>query len=114
MPATPNGIRHAEWWMPFFVPFRRHIGEPWHKLMVRVGKKGSDAYSPDWRLVTPAGGGPGDTYEARFRARRSGPLFVYVNDALPVVAPRAFYACNNRGIAEIGVTLLGRAGPNLP
>jgi hypothetical protein len=49
MPATPNGIvpGHEGMLMPAFIPFRRHVSEPWLKLMARVGTNGSDVYSPD-------------------------------------------------------------------
>jgi uncharacterized protein (DUF2235 family) len=112
MPATPNGIVRGEagHLMPLFVPFRRHIGEPWYKLMARIGKDGSDVYSPEWRLLpVQVEGRP--TYEALLRARRSGPLYIYVNDAAPVVYVTWFYAGNNRGTADVSVTLVDRDEP---
>lgn len=118
MSATPNGIRRAEdeWWMAAMVPFRRHASEPWYKLMVRIGEKGSDIYALDWRLTQDPGPVTGDlsaTYEARLRARRTGPLFLYVNDAAPIVALRYFYE-NNYGTADIDVQLIDREEPHPP
>ena len=97
--------------MPAAVPFRRHVSEPWHKLMARIGKNGSDVYAPDWRLVTGDGGA---TYEAVLRARRSGALYLYVNDAAPVVALRRYYETNNRGTADIDVRVVDREEPRGP
>jgi hypothetical protein len=120
IPATPNGIRQdqeAGWtraMMSAMVPFRRHVSEPWYKLMARIGKKGSDIYALDWRLTQDMGsisGNRGETYEAVLRARRSGPLYLYVNDAAPVVALSSFYATNNRGSANIDVRLIDREEP---
>ncbi len=109
MPADPNGILQGQkaWWMPAAVPFRRHVGEPWQKLMARIGNNGSDVYAPDWRLV-PGGGA---TYEAVLRARRTGPLYLYVNDAAPVLALGYFYATNNRGVADVSVQVLDHGAP---
>ncbi len=113
-PASPNGIApegrsHLSGALVSgFTPFRRHIGEPWFRLMVRIGKRGADVYAPDWRLVSSDR--TGDTYEVELEARRSGPLFVYVNDALPLAFLRFFYA-NNDGAARIHVEPLSRLHP---
>ena len=115
MPATPNGLKGGgERWLAFLVPFRRHVGQPWYKLMARIGKNSSDVYSPDWRQLPPAPDNKGATYKALLRARRSGPLFLYVNDVAPVADIRRFYAGNNRGSADVVVTLMDLGGPRLP
>ncbi|MBU8546140.1 MULTISPECIES: DUF2235 domain-containing protein [Roseomonadaceae] len=110
MPAGPNGIHRGaeEWWMPLAVPFRRHLGEPWHKLMARIGNNGSDVYAPDWRLAPDQGA---TTYRAQIRARRSGPIYLYVNDAAPVLRIGQFYGSNNWGTADVTVELLDREVP---
>ncbi len=116
-PASPNGIvpegrSHLNSALvSAFTPYRRHVGEPWFKLILRIGKRGSDVYTPNWRLV--ASDQTGDTYEADLEARRSGPLFVYVNDALPMVLPHFFYS-NNDGAARIRVEPLSRSHPTVP
>ena len=56
------------WKLLPFVPFRRHVTEPWLKLMGRVGPAG-EAFA--------IGSGP-----LRFKAESDGELFLYVNDAV--------------------------------
>jgi hypothetical protein len=100
--------------MSAMVPFRRHVSEPWYKLMARIGKKGSDVYTLDWHITQDMGSVAGNretTYEAVLRARRSGPLYLYVNDAAPIVAFRYFYETNNQGTADINVRLIDREEP---
>ena len=48
------------------------------------------------------------------RARRSGPLYLYVNDAAPVVALRHYYETNNWGTADIDVRVVDREEPRGP
>lgn len=114
-PASPNGIAPgargpvAAALFSGFTPFRRHVGEPWFKLMVRIGNQGADVYAPDWRLV-PGDAAAGDIYEIDLEARRSGPLFLYVNDALPLVFVGLFYG-NNDGAARVHVEPLSRTHP---
>ena len=56
------------WKLLPFVPLRRHVTEPWLKLMGRVGPTG-EAFA--------IGSGP-----LRYRAESDGELFLYVNDAV--------------------------------
>ena len=110
LPAGPNGIRpeDASWRMSLLAPFRRHLWEPWHKLMARVGERGADVHALDWRLVP--GNGEENVYEAVLRAKRSGPLFLYANDLAPVFALGRFYG-GNRGTATVQASLIGSDGP---
>ena len=110
LPAGPNGIRPEKVarWMPALAPFRRHVGQPWFKLMARVGERGTDVHALDWRLLPE--NSEADVYEAVLRAKRSGPLFLYVNDAAPVLARHRFYD-NNAGTAAVQAVLLGLEGP---
>ena len=65
-PATADGF--FAWTLLPFVPARRHVGEPWLKLMGRVGPSGR---------AFAIGSGP-----LRYRAESDGELFLYVNDAV--------------------------------
>lgn len=104
--ATPKGnVACAEpWWMSLFIPFRRHLGEPWFALTARVGSRGWDTYRLDWRRQGKgkgeAGSEKGEVWTARLKPRRSGRLFLYVNDA-PL-----FYG-NNHGTANLGLAAPG-------
>jgi uncharacterized protein (DUF2235 family) len=94
------------------LPLRRTLAKPWFQPIARIGAVGADEYPllPDTRLAT-AGEGAGESAElvAEIRTRRSGELFLYVNDAVVGLRPLAghFYA-NNRGTAAVAVTRLGR------
>ncbi|MBI2357763.1 MAG: DUF2235 domain-containing protein [Deltaproteobacteria bacterium] len=61
---------------------RRHIGEPWFKPIARIGNQGSDEYP-----LGPVGSSVRDRTAKRLvaeiAARRSGELFLFVNDASP-------------------------------
>jgi uncharacterized protein (DUF2235 family) len=119
-PAWPNGIRAEDlhFWMAALVPFRRHLGQPWYKLMARVGRQGGEVYAPDWRLLpaaeTMSDGRLLDIHEAVLRARRDGPLFLYVNDAAPVVARNWLYRENNTGAAGLKVFVESLTHPRRP
>ena len=65
-PADADGF--FAWKLLPFVPVRRHVAEPWLKLMGRVGPRG-EAFA--------IGSGP-----LRYRAESDGELFLYVNDAV--------------------------------
>lgn len=114
VPAGPNGLDWSnvgaiqQTWFGAAVPFRRHVGEPWFKLMARIGERGRVVHSPDWRLVPDREGV--ERYEAVLEADRTGPLFLYVNDALPVVYwPWAYN--NNHGTAEVKITAVSAERP---
>ena len=109
------------------VPLRRHFTEPWFQPMARIGATGSDTYALRGALETPpahdrcsqaappdlppAGcppallGGEETVFESVIVARSSGPLFLYVNDAigLPGADGWRYFYSNNRGCARITV-----------
>lgn len=64
--AGPNGFSHRKL-LPFLLA-RRHVTEPWLKLMGRVGPRGR---------VFAIGSGT-----LTYRAESDGELFLYVNDAV--------------------------------
>lgn len=111
IPASPNGLtRPGGPVMALAAPWRRHWGEPWFKLMARIGAGGAASLAPDWRLVSEGGE---QRYRAELTAPRGGPLFLYVNDAVPWGLTWYFYG-NNQGSARVSVELLSRAHPPGP
>jgi hypothetical protein len=82
----------------FGLPFRRRLAEPWFRPIARIGSRGNDEY------VLP---GP----VSQIRARTSGELFLFVNDAvIEVPGLRGLFYRNNAGTARVTVEQLGR-GP---
>jgi uncharacterized protein (DUF2235 family) len=97
------------------LPLRRVLNRPWFRPIARIGAVGADEYplDPDTRPVAPtpdrAPSEAPDEVVTEIKARRTGELFLYVNDAiigLPRVAS-IFYR-NNSGKARVEVTRLGR------
>jgi hypothetical protein len=93
------------------LPLRRMLDRPWFRPIARIGARGSDEYAldPDQRLqpVRPGPAGRPTDLVAEITARRSGELFLYVNDAVPGVPglTDVFYR-KNHGEARVQVTLL--------
>lgn len=114
------------------VPLRRHWGQGWFQPMVRMGSTGNDsaplladpptahpvdrcpaeapapltsaAASTGCPAAAPAPQAGDTLLQARVVARTSGPLFVYVNDGIPLpLLGDALYA-NNRGCGWLWVT----------
>jgi uncharacterized protein (DUF2235 family) len=110
LPTTPDRVA-----MFSALPLRRVLNRPWFRPIARIGAVGADEYplDPDTRVAAPnqdpAPTEAPDTLVVEIRARRTGELFLYLNDAiigLPRVAD-AFYR-NNPGTARVEVTRLGR------
>jgi hypothetical protein len=98
--ASPDRMVAPPWYLAAAVPVRRHLGEPWTRLMGRVGAAGNDTFA--------VGTGLGD-----FEAKSSGELFLYVNDAVFGILPGDLWALpytwgpgRNQGSAEVRVTRL--------
>jgi uncharacterized protein (DUF2235 family) len=84
------------------VPGRRVLSRPWFRPIARIGHKGADEYPIDPPDATPLRKTKDEEVLATFRARRTGELFLYVNDAvigLPGLAG-AFYK-HNEGKATV-------------
>ncbi|NNM72587.1 T6SS phospholipase effector Tle1-like catalytic domain-containing protein [Enterovirga aerilata] len=96
---SPNDVPPR---MTLGVPLRRHLAQPWHKLMLRIGETGTDTYAPAWKRVV-APGGPTNRYEAVVKARSAGELYAYVNDAVLFPVSRSCFYGNNRGSATVSV-----------
>ena len=96
----------ARWYLRMAVPLRRILFRRWYMAVARVGAMGVDEYFLDpVRVRDPAI----NAYRAFFTARRSGEVFVYVNDAaiaLPGLVS-AFYK-NNSGTAQVTINLANR------
>ncbi len=93
------------WYLRPFVLFRRKLDQFWFMPIARIGAFGWDEYPlypNDWSR-------PGrwrDNLTAEITAKRTGELFLFVNDAiLPLGLYQPFYA-NNRGTAKVTVTPL--------
>lgn len=96
------------------LPLRRVLDRPWFRPIARIGATGADEYplDPDIRPTLSAAASGADAPNvlvAEIKARRTGELFLYVNDAVVGVRGVAgrFYD-NNRGEAQVEVVRLSR------
>lgn len=105
IPADTTGVNNPQGALALYLglPFRRHWSEPWFRPIARIGETGSDIYP-----LIPQGreppGQPAIQLIYEFTARRTGELFLYVNDAV-LMAPKnwqIFYS-NNHGTADIEI-----------
>jgi len=83
------------------LPFRRIVFAKWYAPILRVGSKGGEEHVLD---LKPAPPGQTKSYEAAFKPRGDGEVFVFVNDAVwgfPWIYG-ANYA-NNHGTAAIRI-----------
>ena len=67
--AGPDGLEDVPVKLIVFGPFRRHVEQPWMKLMGRVGRSGGEAFAIGSGLAV-------------YEAGTTGELFLYVNDAV--------------------------------
>jgi hypothetical protein len=97
------------------VPLRRVLNRPWFRPIARIGATGADEYplDPDTRPglsgAAASGADAPNVLVAEIKARRTGELFLYVNDAVVGVrglASRLYD--NNRGEAQVEVVRLSR------
>ena len=103
IPMTPDGAApgaHLPWYMPLGAPLRRVILAGWFHPLVEIREPNGHIY-----LDKPAFTYDPATrhYHAKFTARRTGALSIFVNDAVLPFNLHAFYA-NNRGTARVTVT----------
>lgn len=92
----PMGFKSTPF-LRFWVPIRRHIAEDWASLVGRIGNAGVEHFSI----------GAGITY----KAKTSGSLFLYVNDAVFGLFPGRYWAWpyfwnwgRNKGTAAVTVS----------
>jgi hypothetical protein len=97
------------WKMWFGLPFRRLLASNWFAPILRIGNTGfGEIVVPFERNEPPHCLCPATiSYAAKFKARKTGEVFVYVNDAV-IGIPGYFghFYANNKGKADLTVQLL--------
>ena len=100
--AGADGLRHVPLKLIAAGPYRRHVSQPWMKLMGRVGPAGS-------KFAVGSG-------LATYRTETTGELFLYVNDAVIGLAPGRRWALpyywsvgKNKGMAHVALSLVHTA-----
>jgi uncharacterized protein (DUF2235 family) len=104
--ADPQGFGFDKMRAPMALgpPIRRLVGSNWFATVLRIGNRGFGEIVPTYQRHWSSQPGAGTSFVTTFRARKSGELFVYVNDAvlgIPGVADM-FYR-NNKGNAELTI-----------
>ena len=98
------GFDKMRWQMAPGLPIRRLAGSNWFATVLRIGNRGfGETVLSYTRNDSPPCQCPAATsYTATFRARKSGELFVYVNDSVIGIPGYVdmFYK-NNKGTAEV-------------
>lgn len=85
------------------LPFRRYWGEAWYKPIARIGERGSDEYPLEPADILNKSRAA-TTLVANLKARRSGELFLFVNDAVwPVPSRWQIFYGDNWGSATVEV-----------
>jgi uncharacterized protein (DUF2235 family) len=91
------------------LPIRRLVGSNWFATILRIGNRGfGEVVLTYERKESPRCQCPSTTsYTAKFKARKSGEVFVYVNDAV-IGVPGYFdtFYSNNKGKADLTLQLL--------
>lgn len=101
--ADVTGWIGAPAYMYGFTPLRRHLFVGWYEPMARVGADRFDMYPLMLHVarIGPDSGVGQERLVARFSARRSGRLYLYLNDAVLFTWGK-FYR-NNGGTAKVTV-----------
>jgi uncharacterized protein (DUF2235 family) len=99
------GFEKMRWTMAPGLPIRRLLASNWFATVLRIGNTGFGEVVPSWeRNEAPPCPCPAKvTYTAKFKAKKSGELFVYVNDSVfgwPGYFD-FFYTLNNKGAAQL-------------
>jgi hypothetical protein len=100
-----NGYRRRKMSAPMYagLPIRRYPTEAWFQPVVRIGRTGSDEYV--LKPVSPLNADVDSTaLVADITARRSGELYLFVNDVvLPMPNAWQVFYKNNTGMATIRI-----------
>ena len=106
--ADPQGFGFDKmrWQQALGVPIRRLVGSNWFATVLRIGNRGFGEIVPTYvrKDSSPCQCPATTSFTATFKARKTGELFVYVNDAvlgIPGLADK-FYR-NNKGKAELTI-----------
>lgn len=117
--ADLGGLSAEAKWTPAHyagVLFKRHIGSPYLKPVLRIGERGADEYPLDPVVAMPSERPDRHELVSDFTAQSTGELFLYVNDAV-VFWPDFLFAtyANNRARANVTVERLdGSEGLDAP
>jgi hypothetical protein len=85
------------------LPFRRYLRQAWYKPIARIGERGGDEYPLDPADILNKSRAA-TTLVSNIKARRSGELFLFVNDAVwPVPSRWQIFYGDNWGSATIEV-----------
>jgi uncharacterized protein (DUF2235 family) len=97
------GFDKMRWQMALGLPIRRLVGSNWFATVLRIGNRGFGETVLSFEKDSPSG----TSFTATFRARKSGELFVYVNDAVIGIPGYVdtFYK-NNKGKADVTLQAL--------
>jgi uncharacterized protein (DUF2235 family) len=103
IPTDPQGFGFRKMSLLMYptLPFRRIVFAKWFAPVLRVGGKGGEEHVLDLKPVSP---GQAKTYEAAFRPRSDGEVFMFVNDAvwgLPFIYGNNY--ANNHGAASVKI-----------
>ncbi len=103
------GFDKMNWKMALGLPIRRLVGSNWFATVVRIGNRGfgETVLSYERNDSPPCQCPSATSYTATFRARKSGELFVYVNDSVIGIPGYVdtFYK-NNKGKADLTLQVL--------
>lgn len=104
--ADVNGWRSAPWYMYLFTPVRRHLFAEWYQPIARIDHKLFDRYPVRATNSQPGNhNGSQKMLRMEFKARRTGQLYLYLNDTVLFTPDmvKDFYD-NNTGHACVKVT----------
>jgi uncharacterized protein (DUF2235 family) len=107
----PNGFSWDKmtWRMTPGLPYRRLISSNWFATIIRVGEGGFGEMVPPFESTECQCPAPPAHYKASFKAAKDGEVFVYVNDSvISWLGLDRFYR-NNKGKADLIITLKPRA-----
>ena len=117
--SGPAEMKSPPWYMALALPLRRHLFADWYQPIARVDEELFDRYPLDGdnEEVDDEDAGRQMSLYMEFRAKGTGQLYLYLNDAvlfLPELV-ELFYK-NNRGCALVVVTELAEvaSGPDDP
>jgi hypothetical protein len=85
-------------WQTVLWPLKRHLFVEPFKVIARVGSTGSDE-----RVLEPDDSPKSNNLEAIVTPKRSGELFLYVNEAVCILDWNRYYK-DNKGTAKIAVS----------
>jgi uncharacterized protein (DUF2235 family) len=101
--TDPQGFSWKQMSLPMYLamPFRRIVFARWFAPVLRVGSKGGEEHLLELKPNSP---GQTMSYEAKFKPRSDGEVFIFVNGAvwgLPYVYGASY--SNNHGSASIAI-----------